>query len=118
MLLLLCYQQDCPRLWAESSPPGFDNVTSLVVMVTEGRSVYLSCDVSANPMVDQISWTKDDVIIAMTSLSSQNSYVIVDVTRSESGLYGCLATNTLVQSGEQPVLATGSAYITLDVQCE
>ena len=80
----------------------------------EGNNVTLSCDATANP-VPTISWIRDGSSVNTTintriSFSEDNKQLtITNVSRTDSGEYGCVARNRLGN-------ATSNAA-TLDIQC-
>lgn len=78
--------------------------------VSEGQTVILKCTViAANPnTILQWIWYKPNKSI--TNLSKENTYVIINITRNESGSYRCAAQNSVGTSENATVL--------VDVQCK
>lgn len=78
--------------------------------VLEGKTVTLKCTViAANPdTILQWIWYKPNSSI--THLSKENTYVIYNITRNESGSYRCAAQNS--------VGISETATVLVDVQCK
>ena len=61
---------------------------------TEGDELTLQCTASGNP-IPNVTWTKDDndVELASTVQTAVSTLIISSVTREDSGVYKCTATN-------------------------
>lgn len=76
--------------------------------VLEGQTATLKCTViAANPNTSlQWIWYKTN----SSSILEENTYIIYEITRKESGSYGCAANNSVGTSE--------TAEIVVDVQCK
>ena len=77
------------------------------VLVGEGDSVTLSCDVESNPP-SSVSWRKLEK--STRYVSNEPSFTISSVTRTSAGSYQCVAENELGLSQPETIV--------LDVQCK
>ncbi|XP_070550543.1 cell adhesion molecule CEACAM5-like [Ptychodera flava] len=77
------------------------------IVCKEGDGITLTCEVDANPAPSSYTWTKDE-----RELSSESSYNIPAVDRSDSGDYICTATNVLYDGTEE----SDSGSTQVDVQ--
>ena len=81
--------------------------------IAEGNKLNLSCNAVANP-APTLSWTKDGSQISNTSRisfsSDFKSLTINQVSRTDSGVYRCVAVNNLGN--------INSAIAKVDVQCK
>ena len=99
--------------------PDHPKITVQLVSVTntEGDYIVLPCNATGNP-VPTISWTRDGSLVNNTnnnftgiSLSRDKKHLtITNVTRTDSGEYRCVASNSL---GHET-----SKAASLDVQCK
>lgn len=85
------------------------NVSSPYI-VLEGQPATLKCTViAANPKTGlEWTWFKSDS--RNTNVSDKNTYVIISITRNESGNYSCAAKNSVGTSEE--------AILVVDVHCK
>ncbi|XP_070550551.1 B-cell receptor CD22-like [Ptychodera flava] len=76
----------------ELSVQYFPNVTvdEKLVKIKEGGNATLKCEIDSNPEVTFHNWTKDGAV-----LSTYLTHTIGNVNRLDSGLYTCIAGNTL-----------------------
>ncbi|XP_077985342.1 basement membrane-specific heparan sulfate proteoglycan core protein-like [Glandiceps talaboti] len=84
-------------------PEGMDNN----VFSKEGEEVQLSCGVVSNPLPFEYKWTE-----GMKQISTDETYTIQEVDRSDAGQYTCTATNKYHDNTE----GTGHTITTLTVQ--
>ena len=76
-------------------------------VVNEGNDATLYCDVTGNP-VPSITWIRLSTG-EVTIVSNNNSLVFAAINRNESGLYQCIANNSI---------GNDSKNCTVDVQCK
>ncbi|XP_070550938.1 cell adhesion molecule 4-like [Ptychodera flava] len=69
------------------------------IVCKEGDAITLTCEVDANPAPSSYTWTKDE-----RELSSESSYNIPAVDRSDSGDYICTATNVYMTAQKRVIV--------------
>ncbi|CAF0846546.1 unnamed protein product [Rotaria sp. Silwood1] len=65
-------------------------------IISENKRLVLTCIVDAYPSIDSYEWYKNNEKLNISSLTS--SYIIDKVSKYDTGIYTCLAKNTLKYS--------------------
>ncbi|CAF0928865.1 unnamed protein product [Rotaria sordida] len=65
-------------------------------VISENKRLVLTCIVDAYPSIDSYEWYKNDEKLNISSLTS--SYIIDKISKYDTGIYKCLAKNSLKYS--------------------
>jgi hypothetical protein len=85
-------------------------------VLSENKRLVLTCIVDAYPAIDAYQWFKNDVKL---NLSASTSSVIVDrVSKDDSGIYTCVAKNTLKYSNGSTIEKSDRAQTRVTIECK
>ncbi|GLV36158.1 sidestep VIII [Carabus blaptoides fortunei] len=75
--------------------------------IREGADVYFECHITANPWVHRVAWTHDGrrLVNNVTAgiIVSNQTLVLQSVSKTTSGIYTCIATNTEGSRDSNPI---------------
>ncbi len=85
-------------------------------IISEKKRLILTCIVDAYPSIDSYQWYKNDEKLNISSLTS--SLIIDKVSKYDSGVYTCLAKNTLKYSNGSSIEKFDKAQTSVTVECK
>lgn len=85
-------------------------------IISENTRLVLTCIADAYPSIDSYQWYKNDEKLNTTSLTS--SLIIDKVSKYDSGVYTCLAKNTLKYSNGSTIEKFDKTQTRVTVECK
>lgn len=85
-------------------------------IISENKRLILTCIVDAYPSVDSYEWYKNDEKLNLSPL--QSSLIIDKVSKHESGIYKCLARNSLKYSNGSLIEKFDQGQTRVTVECK
>ncbi len=85
-------------------------------ILAENKRLILTCIVDAYPSIDSYQWYKNDQKINVSSLTS--SLIIDKVSKYDTGIYTCLAKNTLKYSNGSTIEKFDKTQTHVTVECK
>jgi hypothetical protein len=85
-------------------------------IIAENKRLILTCIVDAYPSIDSYQWYKNDQKINVTELTS--SLIIDKVSKYDTGIYTCLAKNTLKYPNGSTVQKFDKTQTHVTIECK
>lgn len=85
-------------------------------VLSENKRLILTCIVDAYPSVDSYQWFKNDQKINVSPLTS--SYIVEKVSKDDTGVYTCLAKNTLKYANGTTMEKSDKTQTRVTVECK
>ena len=85
-------------------------------ILSENKRLVLTCIVDAYPSIDSYQWFKNDVKLNTSSLTS--SLIIDKVSKYDSGIYMCMAKNTLKYSNGSVIEKFDKTQTRVTIECK
>jgi hypothetical protein len=85
-------------------------------ILSENKRLVLTCIADAYPSIDSYQWYKNDEKLNISSLAS--SFIIDKLSKYDSGVYTCLAKNTLKYSNGSTIEKFDKSQTRVTVECK